>query len=65
MSTTRARAAVLLSAPMLLAGVLATPALAKKRKELLGLLDALADGPQHGPAPEPDLATAAAPIERA
>jgi hypothetical protein len=31
MSTTRARAAVLLSAPMLLAGVLATAALAKKR----------------------------------
>jgi hypothetical protein len=43
----------------------ANPEVAKKQKELLAVLDALADGVQHGPAPEPDLATASAPIERA
>ena len=36
-----------------------------EERELLAVLDALADGVQHGPLPEPDLATAAAPIERA
>src|SRR5437588_12661243 len=48
-----------------LSGKSASPATAKKQRELLAVLDALADGVQHGPPPEPDLATAAAPIERA
>ncbi len=43
----------------------ADPAVAKKRRELLAALDALADGVQRPPAAEPDLATAPAPIERA
>src|SRR5438132_981511 len=45
-------------------GKRADPVLAKKRRELYAVLDALADGVQHGPPPEPDLATASAPIER-
>jgi hypothetical protein len=50
---------------LVLGGRRSDPAVEKKRRELLAALDAMADGVQHGPLPEPDLATAAAPIERA
>ena len=48
-----------------LGGKAADPATAKKRRGPLPLLDALADGAQRPPAPETDIATAPAPIERA